>query len=966
MSNQTARRASDSGTPSSPDESGQKLLPHQDESYQCFAQDNQLIILDTEDDLTIGSPIGIASDMTAYAAVRIYAEDVTIGEPIRANDLYLSVYNLSNVDNAGINASGADGEPGGPDTEASGLQALDGKPGGDGHQVTLILGAPQDRDLSLPVVAGGGAGGRGQSNRSGDPGSTGGSGRDGGDGGVVFITARHLYKLWLELLKTVHDATQKQDMKAAVTELVSRLNDRRDLAANLPTENGRTLLDAAQEMESKFDGWNDGQISALQSLSEEMAHALQAKLSTWRVAALNEVNVAPGNYGVYGAGVIDGRNGVEGSPGTRQVSAFARYTDLQQSGSTDLLFAHPDQCAMLLQKAEMLYFSADPVVNRPAIVDAGNYLDRLIDRTSPFARLQPQDALYKAYNDSETQRKLGSGDCVQTLTSVFNNASILRQQLAHGLDYFGHLYNFAPLASYEFYSGQVNQMLVWFKDLEACYNNYFQASAADTERQNALAQALQTAKQVQGGAQSDADQLYAQARKTLTYIQSYEPAIASQHKQVSDLLITFKEKLSNHFDFNLSALFSSMSVVAFAPESPWMWASQAGQTAYKFDTELVTDDGQSIPKDYLVRQVSTIEGSVDSILEGYKRLSDGTLSEDDPGANLLLANRDALFQALDQVYSKFKSDLSELKDAFQTYVNTLLERNQNIINYNAIVLMSAKKMEIVRDTQSKIDAINKQLTLGYKPDLPIMKAFVSRTYHQARQQVLETLYLQTRALQFWALSDDNLIAETIGSYAVANINTSVLDAANIRISTEYRKAVESFGRGAQAYPSNPDNKGIEIHLDDNQIQQLKHYNSLLINLPNPDSTDKSENPFAGFANVRLTKARLWLQNASTSDNKLQIRLTHSGSETLLSQSGDDYQFTHDRVTVIFNYNLSDNSINEDGDFELKPSGADQKYALLGPFTSWQIEIADLENKDLKLDNLTSAVLEFHITNYALD
>lgn len=84
---------------------------------------------------------------------------------------------------------------------------------------------------------------------------------------------------------------------------------------------------------------------------------------------------------------------------------------------------------------------------------------------------------------------------------------------------------------------------------------------------------------------------------------------------------------------------------------------------------------------------------------------------------------------------------------------------------------------------------------------------------------------------------------------------------------------------------------------------------------------KQDNPFAGFANVRVTKVRLWADGVTTADGQLQVRITHTGNETVVSQHNQGYPFSHDPVTLL-EYNV-----------------------------------------ELDLSGLTSATLEFHITSY---
>ena len=67
------------------------------------------------------------------------------------------------------------------------------------------------------------------------------------------------------------------------------------------------------------------------------------------------------------------------------------------------MFAHPTQCSMLLQKAQLLYREADPVENKAALDQAIVFLSYLRDLTKIFADLQDTAPLVKLYNDNHSQ-----------------------------------------------------------------------------------------------------------------------------------------------------------------------------------------------------------------------------------------------------------------------------------------------------------------------------------------------------------------------------------------------------------------------------------------------------------------------------------------------------------------------------------------------------------------------------------
>ena len=167
----------------------------------------------------------------------------------------------------------------------------------------------------------------------------------------------------------------------------------------------------------------------------------------------------------------------------------------------------------------------------------------------------------------------------------------------------------------------------------------------------------------------------------------------------------------------------------------------------------------------------------------------------------------------------------------------------------------------------------------------------------------------------------------------------------------------------------------------------------------PDFGAKMLNPFAGMADVRLTKVRAWLVGP---ENELdhKVIITHLGEEQFRGPDDKPYPkrrepaeerdqdkrkpqyILHEPVSIPFNYNGEGLSYDEetrdftpgrlfggvagaqDGDLGFPNSGisdlpAAGKYAPIGPFGRWRLEIPKNLNRDLKLADLYAVVFDFH-------
>ncbi len=152
------------------------------------------------------------------------------------------------------------------------------------------------------------------------------------------------------------------------------------------------------------------------------------------------------------------------------------------------------------------------------------------------------------------------------------------------------------------------------------------------------------------------------------------------------------------------------------------------------------------------------------------------------------------------------------------------------------------------------------------------------------------------------------------------------------------------------------------------------------------------NPFHGNADVRITRARVWMVGMTTTsdNNKHDVHLTHLGQERFTTRTnkpfptldpnvpGSDY-ITHDPVPVHCVYNAEGLKYDPvkrkflTGSFEgawglvdssigLPNPGTVPKnclYAPIGPFGQWRIKVRPQDNPGLDLSGLNMIVIEFH-------
>jgi hypothetical protein len=176
--------------------------------------------------------------------------------------------------------------------------------------------------------------------------------------------------------------------------------------------------------------------------------------------------------------------------------------------------------------------------------------------------------------------------------------------------------------------------------------------------------------------------------------------------------------------------------------------------------------------------------------------------------------------------------------------------------------------------------------------------------------------------------------------------------------------------------------------------------------PSPGAVFNVGNPFAGQADVRLTKVRVWMVGK---ESKLDhnVILVHLGKEQFRRSNDTPYPkrldppeqededlrksryVVHEPVSIPFNYNAEGLSYDpdarsftpgklfgrrvgsQDGDLRFPKDGINDlpaagEYAPIGPFGRWRLVVPKNLNPKLDLSELHAVVIDFHGFHQAYD
>jgi hypothetical protein len=927
------------------------LLSQPLEDFQIVKINNNLIVVSVRDLLQIDRRAEFGDDYSDRDHVYIYTEGMLLSTAFRLKNGVISAHSLSVAGKGVLDVSGKQGS-----SELirksieSGVSGGDGESGGD---LSIYVETADVQSPILHVSACGGSGGAGQSGSV-----QGGYGGSGGNGGNVVVLMGSSYLDWLSRLRQIDQLSTLDGIQNGIVELLTLIPDAEDLSDIRETLAG-ALREAAVVETNPFT--IPVAMEIIHSAFENVSFTLQGLLRNLNMSLQSSIDVSGGNYGVYGDGLTNGNNGDMGKPGTLQHILFDKPLNLIEKSYSPFMMIHPSQCTRLLEKIKLMYLTIDPVSNPQGVKDVLILLLRLQSRTALFDSAKDDSELVKFYNENEAM--IGSVGAVTQLRNVYNQSTNFLIQLKNGKDMFGYDSTYVPLVSFEAYEKTLDELIDNFGMLQTVYNNYFQQLQDHTAEMEHVKQARESLTIIKRNAQDDIDQLKHRVLKSEKVIDGYQYILPPLKKKLLDTLTSLEVDIKEYFDFNIDNLIHSLSTLAFAPESVFMIAATVGEFIHNAETKITNDKGIPVNKKYMVRQISTVEADINSLEEGYNLLNNGTLSPDDPSAGKLIASEKELLSFLDDFYENFPQQLDHLKKVFQDYITPIIARNNEILSYNATVVLMMKKLELIGNADAQSQQLNDVALDRMSPDLPDLVTFMSSTMYLARNQIIEMLDLTTRAYRFWSLSDHHSLSSIYEGKSLPQINYATLLAIKNQLISASLRTEESFGTDSSAF------KGLIYELSPEDVEFFIGLKQAMILIPTVTlgttlKNGDSMNPFARMANVRVKQVRVWIDGVKTADNQVRVHISHLGKEEIVSQSGEVFSFTHEPVNKPFIYKLDSLEVIEEVNFGMKEGKSN--YAALGPFTTWNISVNDDDNNQLDLSEVTGIRLEFSGTNYDFD
>ncbi|KAH6689664.1 hypothetical protein F5X68DRAFT_230280 [Plectosphaerella plurivora] len=676
-----------------------------------------------------------------------------------------------------------------------------------------------------------------------------------------------------------------------------------------------------------------------------------------------------------------GVNGKESTAETKIVSLVGRQTDCE----IDQAIVSPEQCQMILDEADGFYFTNNVLSMPEAMSRYVKLKKRLL-----FLDVLPKDdaatktPLGKALSRLDSQYKL-SYEVISQLRTIYDTvkrrlACILLKQ-----DMWGHSDTWVPRLSLAYYGDRVTKMIEGFQELEKTFVAYGEAEQKETFTQVEVT-AAKKANDAMGRAAKDKMESIMDegGERDLATIQIHNSGVsmADAGTVLAEALKEFAAEIRSCFSVSADTLLDALSTLSLAPEG-FAAVVQAAGVWYKSSSKIEDAQGNLVKKEYIISQIKSCGGSIDSLAREYEKLEPENLKVDDPGYAKIITNA----ADLEKIVKNFEERISSaehVKTALTAFLKAATERNAAVITYNALIQTYFRLDGIVKSSKDESQKLGEQL-LFLDKSLPAIYFWLKRLKQQNHFEILGELNNQARALCFWA---PKVVGSVIFDAPSVKQGTEELLKQQEKLISEFERAYETIRSGAwQSWPGDPtfQKEGISVPLSPRILKDLRNggdNHEVLLSI-----TPEAHFEFGNMANVRLTQVRVWLRGATVSPVgsgsrtqwPLHVELTHWGYETIHDSNGKACQFQHATVNLHFKYETTlfnpeglidqPNIVYEHQDLDYDYGGGAQPGANIkppfGPFGDWTIRVPKAMNPGLYLDNVTEGWIEFCGRNQAL-
>lgn len=900
--------------------------------------------------------------------VYIFAEGLSLHDGMLAKKAIIYANTLHMSKDKIIDVSGQQGQSGisAPISSNNNESTINGHNGSDAGNVLLyvedIINTMKNNSW-FSIHAIGGIGGAGA---SGGISQKGGNGGDGGKGGNVKILVTNPYKTLIKSIDDILENKNLPDKKVNFKSLSEQIIQGKAYRYLSDTIKKR-FSDISKDIDTKTTEQINSDIIKIYS-------ALDSLMTHWTIEQKSNISVKGGDYGVYGSGSPNGYNGETGHDGSSNVS-------IKESGCSIILQEllprepHLEQIAMVLNKAKLKYIlqGLTDNINQERLIEVVDLLQRVKIRTDSCIKLK----------DNFEEENLNQNP---TMIKYNTEAKTYLKQLGTGLDFFGYKKNEVPVISIKLITQYLEELSNNFSVIDDAYENYLHKANDQEDRKQYTNKILNSVNNQIIKINNQIDDLYESIDKKTDLINQYQNILVKQKHKMNAIIAEYDQKIKGQiqnlqgttFNPDIKTLLGSLSMVAFAPQSKFMIGTQAAQFIHDSTSNITLPTGERVNKQFLVNKLTTTQGDLQELGEEFSKSNttislnyDRLIKLNPEGNKLLIVEQGKLNDSLKEFYKLFPQEIDyakNVKKAMNSYVDIVTKRNSQILDYNNSVTLLTQKLNAKEDLDQQKQKIQDQVLKELDNNDPDLTRFISDAYYVVRDEILYTVNLVDKAYKFWTLDNQDIISSIIYKNDTINITKETIELIKSNLTSNLLRHIIN----------NPTvkSKFIQSYIidDDDSLERL--YDNGLLSVAITHSDQKSIR-LDGLSDARVSHVYPCLhgvkfknKNSQLEDGDLRIKITHGGENNFSIYAN----FNHKPITKYFEYHLKapefkyktnntldKSAITVEPNFEVLGAEDDISYAILSPFTTWQIDTLPDVNQGLDLAGVTSIELVFEGT-----
>ncbi|KAF3915747.1 hypothetical protein ABW20_dc0101176 [Dactylellina cionopaga] len=679
-----------------------------------------------------------------------------------------------------------------------------------------------------------------------------------------------------------------------------------------------------------------------------------------------------------------GAQGSDGKAG-KVVSRTLALTRNQFDLNSTAAYAFPEQCQMLLDEADRLYFTNGV----DATSEAARLYQTLCSRLAFAPSLEnakstdDEDSrpLSRAYFELENISRVTIAPITQ-LRDIRLKAESQLQKIQLGKDAFGHGHNWVPRQTISAYKDQVSKMILDLSDLEKNLKDFAESFAQQQDAKSHIKNAIAANKEATDRIEDQIHKIDGENGLLHTYatkIAFYTPVLRRGREAISKQLDTVKGDIQRKINFSLDMIIDSIStlVEGLNPQS----ALKLAQIGYKAATTVQGLKGDNVDKEYVVEQIETLKGDLSSLVATYCHRENGEIDAQDPNGIKIMAESNKI----KEIINEFKSAIPEkhrkgLSAALDDYMDNVATRNKAVMDYNAALALLLQSSLDLKKSRHNLEILGDDAS-NLNPNLPFAFQWLKGLKSSLHVDIMQRMNYENRATAFWGLMDP---WETPFSKPGPLRNVTDLKNNQRELDKRFDRAKEDLGGTIwQSFAPNQSKTGRLYKLSPEETNQLlkPKESDLYEGLQKYETwvklTPQRVNALAQATNVRLSQVRFWLLNAQVTPDDasrqlLTVKLQHSGVERMRNRKGKHLEYEHSGVYLDFTYDTTTvkstkdcTDMATDGQQEIerdygnpKQAPEDKVYAPIGPFTDWHVVIFDTPDRIVDLTGVKDCYIEF--------